>query len=115
MIATLRDLDVSVMARGGQYARRQVVVEIRGRGVRAAVVATAMGPTFAETGDEVQFVGADEGIHLRDVPADIAAIALHQASGHDQLPGAADLLVFGHFKDGIHGLLLGGIDEAARC
>ena len=45
--------------------------------------------------------------------ADIAAIALHQAAGDDQLLGAADFLVLGHFEDGVDRLLLGGIDEAA--
>ena len=85
------------------------MIEIRGRRVRAP----ASRPAFAQAGDAVEFVGADERIHFGHVVADVAAIALHQAAGDDQLLGAADFLVLGHFEDGIDGFLLGGIDEAA--
>ncbi len=72
------------------------------------------GPTLrAQAGDAVELVGADEGIHLGHLFADVAAVALDQASGDDQLLRAADFLVFGHFEDGIDGLLLSRIDEAA--
>ena len=42
---------------------------------------------------------------------DIAAIALHQAAGDNQLLRAADPLVLRHFQDRVDGFLLGGIDE----
>ena len=44
---------------------------------------------------------------------DLVAVALDQASGDDQLLGAADLLVLGHFENGVDGFLFCGIDEAA--
>ncbi len=55
----------------------------------------------------VEFVGADERVHFRHFLADVAAIALHQAAGDDQLLRAADLLVFGHLEDGVDRFLLG--------
>ena len=69
---------------------------------------------LADGHDAFQLVGADEGVDFGHFLADIAAIAFHQAAGDDQLFGAADLLVLGHLEDGVHGLLLGGVDEAAR-
>ena len=85
------------------------MIKIRFRGVRRASL-----NSLARLDDALELVGADQGIHLGHLLADIPAIALHQASGHDQPLGAPDLLILGHLQDGIHGLLLGGVDEAAR-
>jgi hypothetical protein len=68
--------------------------------------------SLAERGDSFEFVGADYRIHLGHILLNIAAMALHQTSGDDQLLRAAGLLVFCHFKDGIDRFLLGGVDEA---
>ena len=64
--------------------------------------------------DRLQLARADDRIDLGDVPADLVAVSLHQASGNDQpLRLTAMLeLVLHHLEDGIHRLLLGGIDEA---
>ena len=79
MIAAFGDLDVGEVARRGQHARRQVVIEVRRERLRAGVF-----NAFAERDDPLQFVGADHGVHFGHVLPDIAAIALDQAAGDDQ-------------------------------
>ncbi len=56
---------------------------------------------------------ADHGIHFRHILADLVAIALHQAAGHDQLARIAGDFVLGHLQDGVDRFLLGFIDERA--
>ncbi len=65
--------------------------------------------------DGFEFSGADDGVHLRNVFADLIAVPLHQAAGDDEACGLAALfaLVLDHLEDGVDGLLLGGVDEAA--
>ena len=108
VIAALGDLDVGGMAGRGEHARRGVMIEKRGRGGRR-------GAELAFDGGEnlLHFAGTDHGVHFRNLLADLLAIAFHQASGDDQLAGAAEFFVFGHFDDGVDGLALRGFDEAA--
>ena len=108
MIAAFGDLDVGEMPRRGEHARRQVVIEIRLEGIPLGGL-----HAFAERRDLLQLIGADDRVHFRHVLPDVAAIALHQAAGDDQLLRAAGLLVLGHLEDGVDRFLLGGIDEAA--
>ncbi len=96
MVAALVDLDVGVMARRRQQARRQVMVEIRCGAVGLRFSA------FAQIGDAFHLVGANDGVDFRDLLADFAAVALHQAAGDDELTGAAGLLELGHFEDRVH-------------
>ncbi len=107
MVAALGDLHVGEVARRGQHARREVVVEVRlrRRGARLQPLASRH--------DIVELVGADDGIHFGEFLEDVAAVPLHQATRHDQAAGAAGFLVRGHLQDGIDGLLLGRVDEAA--
>ena len=63
--------------------------------------------------DLLDFVGADDGVDFRHLALDLIAIALDQASRHDQLFCPADLLVLGHFEDGVDRFFFGRIDEAA--
>ena len=107
MIAALGDLHVGKMARRGQNARRQVVIEI-GRGIGNRLV-----NSFADRDDPVDFVGPDDGIDLGHVFPDIAAVALDQAAGHDQPLRPADFLVLRHLQNRVDGFLLGRIDETA--
>ena len=44
---------------------------------------------------------------------DFVAVALDQASGDDEFLGRAGGFEAGHLEDGVDGLLLGGVDEAA--
>ena len=65
--------------------------------------------------DCLQLAGADDRVDLGDVAANLVAVALDQASGDDEALGFAAIfaLVPGHLEDGVDGLLLGGVDEAA--
>ena len=107
MVTALGDLDIRHVARRGEDARREVVIEVwLGR--------SAIRPDAVDQAhDLVEFIGADQCIHFRHVLLDVAAIAFHQAAGHDQLFCAAGFLKLGHFKNGLDRFLLGGIDEAA--
>ena len=65
--------------------------------------------------DGFELAGADDGVDFGDVGDDFVAVALDEAAGDDELAGAAagGDLVLRHFEDGVDGLLLGGVDEAA--
>ena len=60
-----------------------------------------------------EFAGADYGIDFRNVLDDFVAVAFDEASGDDQLLRRAGGFEARHFEDGVDGLLLGGVDEAA--
>jgi hypothetical protein len=96
------------MLRGGEHARGEVVIEVGLQRIGIRLQPLANGH------DAFQLIGADEGIDLGDFRADIAAIALHQAAGDDELFGAADFLVLGHLQDSVDRLLFRRVDEAAR-
>ena len=66
--------------------------------------------------DSFEFTRAYDGIDLGNVLLDFVAVALDQAAGDDEALRLASVgsLVLHHLKDGIDGLLLGRIDEAAR-
>src|SRR5208282_902112 len=66
----------------------------------------------------LQFAGADDRVHFRNVLSDLIAKTLDQAAGnHEALRLAARLLavqlpfVTGHFEDGIDGFLLRAADK----
>ena len=61
--------------------------------------------------DGFELAGADYGVYFRDAFLNFVAIALDEATGDDELAGAARGFVAGHFEDGVDGLLLGGVDE----
>ena len=65
--------------------------------------------------DGFKLAGADDCVDLGDVLLDLVAVALDQAAGDDEALGFAAvlLLVLDHLEDGVDGLLLGGVDEAA--
>ena len=107
MIATFGDLDIGIVARGGQHARRKVVIEIGPRRARREDLA------FAGGHDPLDIVGAQHGVHLRDLRPDVVTEALHQAAGDNQPARLAIALEARHLENGIHRFLLGGIDEAA--
>ena len=109
MIAAFGDLDIGEVPRRRQHARRRVVIE-----VRLERIALGGLHALAESGDLLQFIGADHGVHFRHVLLNIAAIAFDQAPGDDQLLRAAGFLVLRHFENGVDRFLLGRIDEAAR-
>ncbi len=64
--------------------------------------------------DRLQFAGAYHGIHFRDIPANLVAVALHQASGDDQLGCPPPGFVARHLQNRVNRLLLGGINKTAR-
>ena len=65
--------------------------------------------------DGFEFAGAYYGVDFGDVLLDLVAVALDEAAGYDEALGFAAvlLLVLDHLEDGVDGLLLGGVDEAA--
>jgi len=65
--------------------------------------------------DGFELAGADYGVYFGDVLLDFVAVALDEAAGDDDATrfAAVLLLVLDHLEDGVDGLLLGGVDEAA--
>jgi hypothetical protein len=81
------------------------------------VVCVAAGRKTGGGEDGFEFAGAYYCVYFGDVLLDFVAIALDEAAGdYDALGfssvGAADF-VLDHLEDGVDGLLLGGVDEAA--
>ena len=107
MVAAFRDFDVSEMARSGEHARREVVIQV-GPGWNPRRF-----HAFAHGHDAIQVIGADNGIDLGDLLADGVAVAFHQATRHNQLAGSSALLEFGHLEDSLDRFLFGGVDETA--
>ncbi len=97
------------MARGGQHARGQIVIQV---GLRRGGFGLAS-PPFAKPHDAAEFVGADQRVHLGQLFPDVRPVALHQAARHDQLLRLAGLLVRGHFENRVDRFLLGRVDETA--
>ncbi len=60
-----------------------------------------------------ELAGADDCINLGNVLADLISVALHQASGDDQLSCRAGSLEASHLENRIHRLLLGRVDKTA--
>ena len=60
-----------------------------------------------------ELAGADHGIDFRDALDDFVAVAFDEASGDDQFLRRAGGFEARHLEDGVDGLLLGGVDEAA--
>src|SRR5579863_7083504 len=60
-----------------------------------------------------ELAGADDGVDLRNVFADLVAIALDEAAGDDELARGAGGFVARHLEDGVDRLLPGRVDEAA--
>ncbi len=57
--------------------------------------------------------GAERGVDLRDLLAQLGVVALREAAGDDQSLRPAQLLLAGHLQDRVHRLLLGAVDEGA--
>ena len=84
--------------------------------VEGGVVVCVAGASEARGGEDgFEFTGADYGVYFGDVLLDFVAVALDEAAGDDDTLGlsAVLLLVLDHLEDGVDGLLLGGVDEAA--
>ncbi len=79
------------------------------------VVRVAAGGEARGGEDGFEFSGADYGVDFGDVLLNFVAVALDEAAGYDDALGFAAvlLLVLDHLEDGVDGLLLGGVDEAA--
>src|SRR5580692_2542396 len=109
MIAAFGDLDVRGVARGGNNARRQVVIEKRRRCGRQH-------PQIAMDSfkDALDFAGSYDGIDLRNLLENLVAKAFDETSGDDEFARRAKFLVLGHFQNGVHGLFLRRLNEAAR-
>ena len=110
MVATLGNFQIGGIARGGEHARGEFMVQVRlrgrARGVRSGLFCASLQHAF-------QLIRADHVIDFRDLLLNLLPVALHQASGHHQFLGGAEFLVLGHFQNGVDGFLLGGFDEGA--
>jgi len=84
--------------------------------VERRVVLVTCGGEAGCAEDGFEFAGADYRVYFRDVLLDFVAVALDEAAGYDDALGfsAELLLMLDHLEDGVDGLLLGGVDEAAR-
>ncbi len=60
-----------------------------------------------------QFVGAEPGVYRRDFQSQFVLIAVRQAARHIHFVHDSRRLGFGVAQDGVDGLLLGPVDEAA--
>jgi len=83
--------------------------------LEGGVAGAAGGSEACRVEDGFEFSGADDGVYFGDILLDFVAVALDEAAGDDEpLRFAAVLLfVLNHLEDGVDGLLLGGVDEAA--
>ena len=65
--------------------------------------------------DGFEFAGAYYGVYFGDVFLDLVAVTFDEAAGYDNTACLAAVLLFvlNHLEDGVDGLLLGGVDEAA--
>ncbi len=109
MIAALGDLDVRGVARRGDHARRQVVIEKRRRRSGQHTQVAIHG--FENS---LHFAGPHDGIHFRNLFENLIAKSLDKASGDDELARRAKFLVLGHLQNRVDGLFLRRLDEAAR-
>ncbi len=59
--------------------------------------------------DGFELAGTNDGVDLRDVGADLVAVALDQAASNDDALRFAAVFAFvlHHFEDGVDGFLLG--------
>src|SRR5665213_4620010 len=100
MIAALRDLYVSGVARGGEDALSEIVIQVRrGREI-------FWSDTFAKSGYFFEFVRAYNRVDIGNVFLNVVAEALDQTAGDDQPLSLAGSLILGHLKNGVDGFLL---------
>ena len=107
MIATFGDFHVSEVFRCGENTRRFVAIKIRnqrrGSGFNA----------FARGHNAIQFIGANQRIHFRQLLFDLAPVALHHATGHHQTLRPPELLVLRHLQNRVDGFLLCRVNKRA--
>ena len=86
-----------------------------GEDVEGGVVGVTAGAESCGGEDGFEFSGAYDCIDFWDVLPDLIAVALDETSGNDQALSFAAVFnaILHHLEDGVDGLLLGGIDEAA--
>ena len=63
--------------------------------------------------DVAQLVEGDEPVDLRDLVAQLPAVAIDHAAGHQQLADVTVGLAARHVEDRLDGFFLGFVDEAA--
>jgi hypothetical protein len=110
MVAAFGNFDVGGVARRRQHAGHGFVIQEHG-----AIGRGGCGTNLPFDGfdNALDLAGADDGVHLGNLLANLLAEALDQASGDHQSLRAAEFLVLGHFQNGIHRFLLRRFDEAA--
>ncbi len=111
-VTALGDLHVRVRHPRREQARRGRIVEIAGRGRRRPVL--AVGGLADEVDDALEAGGAQDGVDLRHLLQDLAAIALGEAAGDDQRAAGPALLELGQRENRVHGFFARAIDEGAR-
>ena len=111
VVAALSDAQVGVPGGRGQNPLAALV-----GGVDIAQVAGALS-LFHHLGDGlgdiVVAAGAQDAVHLRQLPEHILFIPLGHAAGHQDLPDLPGLLQFRHLQNIVNGLLAGRGQEAA--
>ena len=108
-IAREASLSAAMIALGprGQEIRRQDIERRRSAGCfrYSNFRQSSSGQNF------LQFAGADDRVHFRNVLSNLVVKTLDQATGHHQPLGLAARFVTSHFEDGIDGFLLRAADK----
>ena len=111
VVAALADLHVGEMRRGRQDAGGRVIVDP----LRPALGGVGDGGfAFDRAQHVVHLSGAEGGVDLGDLAAQLLVVALGEAAGDHQTPRAARLLLARHLEDRVDRFLLGPVDERAR-
>ena len=110
-IAAVRDPEIRHVARRGDGAVRR---QVHGRPRRSDFEDSGRrGAEHAihHAHDRVHLPGAEGGVDLGDLAAQLRVIALGEAAGDHETPGVPRLLLPRHLEDGVDRLLLGPVDE----
>ena len=112
MVAAFGNLDVGGVFRRRENSRRKIVIQIRRKRRRARRIRSQLALDGGQ--DIFELAGSHQRIDFGNLLEDLIAIALNQASGHDQFFGHAEFFVFGHFQNRVDRFFLRRGDEAAR-
>ena len=110
VVAALGDAEV-----GEVFGRGQHPVKLVDHAVDVAEAAgRAAGDDLLQRRDDLAVAArAHDAVHLRQLVQDLLLIALGEAAGDEDLAHQPLLLQRRHGEDGVDGLLLGAVDEAA--
>ena len=110
VVAAVADAGVGGVGGGGQHP--VMLEEVEALGTQAVALMRAHRRVDG-VGQLIVLVHAHQQVNLGNFLQEGLLVPLGQAARHHQQPAAAGLFVAGHLQDGVDGLLLGGLNEAA--